>query len=316
MKVSCGIAAIAIYVFGLLAWLYGTTFYIKRQELNNWNTESNGLIMPRNSHVDLVIMGTSRARTFSRFANHERTEKILHSKVLNIARGGGAGVVPMAMELKWFYDRQNHAKTILYFIDPWVLYSHTWNEQNYMQNPYFFKEEPFSFDYASRVYANAGEIGLAKYLRAKLKSEWLLYAPLTERYDASRLEHPTKDGAAKRLSSLYDEDLKEVNFSRYSRKLSEIVALAEKHGTRLIFASPPTLLEEPGHERLLSYLRDLQKNHRLEVRDFCKCIQDPQFFADYDHLNTKGIEKILTEQIRPSLQSREVNAFSHSHLQL
>jgi hypothetical protein len=312
MKVSCAIAAIAIYVFSLLSWLYGTTEYIKRHKLNNWNTESNGLIMPCNSTVDLVILGTSRARTFSRFANHERTEKILHRKVLNIARGGGAGVVPMAMELKWFYDRHNHAKTILYFIDPWVLYSHTWNEHNYIANPCFFKEEPFSFDYAFRVYANSGELGLTKYLRAKLKSEWLSYAPLTETYDNSRLYGPTAEGAAKRISCLYDEKLQEANFTRYSKKLSEIVALAEADNARLIFALPPTLLNEPGQERLTNFLRDLQKTHRVEFHDFSKSITDPQFFADYDHLNTKGIVKILNEQILPSLHSKETNAITHA----
>lgn len=287
-----------------LLWLYGSTAYIKRQQFTNWNTESNGLIMPRGRDVGMLMLGTSHGRTFSRFSNHQRVEKLLGCDIVNLSRGGGAGVVPMLMDLKWFFDLGNRAKVVVYFIDPWVLYSSTWNENNFSLNCYFFKEEPFSFDYALRVLKSGGKRAVAKYVREKLRIEWLFYKAVSEPIDNGQVKFRDYDLIKRRMAALYDESLSEENFRKYSASLEELVEITTSHGSRLVFVIPPTLLtKEPGQDRLISFLEYLKSKYAISLFDFSESISDCKLYSDHDHLNTQGLIVFTKKYLHPALQN-------------
>jgi hypothetical protein len=302
MQPSRALLATALMPVVVLAWLYGTTAFVKRQVFNNWNTESNGLIMPRAQSVDMVLLGTSHGRNFSRFSNHQRTERLLHSEIVNLSRGGGAGIVPMLMDLKWFFDLGNRTQVVVYFIDPWVLYSSTWNENNFSQNPYFFKEEPFSFDYALRVLKSGGKRAVAKYVREKLRIEWLLYKPVSQPIDKTHVAFRDSALVKGRLAALYNQALSQENFRKYTAKLEELVQVSRSHDARLVFVVTPTLLaKEPGHDHMISMLKMLRTKYKTPFFDFSESIKEPHLYSDHDHLNTEGLELFISTHLKPAL---------------
>lgn len=207
----------------------------------------------------------------------------------------------MSTELKWFYDRGNKARLIVYCIDPWVLFSPTWNEYNFLINPVFYNEEPFSLDYAYRVLNAGGEQSLNKYVRAKMTLDWLNFTTSNKTIDDGVLHNPTQQAANKRISVLYDNQRNEYFFRRYSKILKQMIALARSKGSKFVLVSMPTLLSDPGHEQMRAYVRQFNTNNSSTYFDFSKCIEDRQYFSDYDHLNTKGIVKFVRDFLKPSL---------------
>lgn len=210
----------------------------------------------------------------------------------------------MLMDLEWFFDLGNQTKVIIYFIDPWVLYSNVWNENNFSLNAYFFKEEPFSFDQAFRIFKYGGQKALEKYFRERLKIEWLRYAPVNYKAKNDQcLTRSDPDKVKRRLAFLYCESAKESNFRKYSAKLEEIAMLSATNKAKLIFIVPPTLLgKEPGHETTIAFLNSLRSKYAVPFFDFSQSIKDPRFFSDSDHLNAEGVIVFVREFLRPTLK--------------
>src|SRR3989344_9671434 len=115
-----------LLVFGINAGLYLLIAYypVWRYDFSNGMTESSLLVIPEDGHFDMLFMGTSHSRVFSRSGNHERVENIMGRRLLNISKGGGhGGIVPEKLFLEMFFDRGNQAEEIVYFIDPWTFFS-------------------------------------------------------------------------------------------------------------------------------------------------------------------------------------------------
>lgn len=136
-----------------------------RYSFPNNATESNLLSMTKNTGYDLLFMGTSHARIFSRSKNDEIVEKILSKKMFNISKGGGhGGIFPEYLFLSRFYEEKNSAKDILYFIDPWTFYSSQWNEKNY-----FLEDEPVDFPFMTNaIKEGVNRSVIINYLQSKL----------------------------------------------------------------------------------------------------------------------------------------------------
>jgi len=66
-----------------------TTVFVKRNDFKNWQTESNLLIMPGDETHDLMFLGTSHARQFSRHNNHTKVSELLNTEFINLGSTDG-----------------------------------------------------------------------------------------------------------------------------------------------------------------------------------------------------------------------------------
>lgn len=79
----CLLSSIAIGLF--LPYLSNK---VERKGFSNHETESNLFFINDNENFDLLLLGISHARNFSRHKNHQRVEKILDKKFINLGQGG------------------------------------------------------------------------------------------------------------------------------------------------------------------------------------------------------------------------------------
>ncbi len=269
--------------------LAGAYLYLTQNwyEYNNWNTYSSLLPMKQNTKYDLLILGSSHGRVFSSFSNHERVENILKIKMLNLSKTAG-GLLPEKVLLKYFYDQGNSVSKILYVLDPQIFYSAKWNEDNY-----FLEDEPLylNFLWSARKQGLSDEV-LFNYIRSKFSFYWLSSrAPVVELYEETALSRIDLEAVKKRKEFLYSDGLKSEVFSTYSKMLKDLVVVASKHDSKIIFIYPPTLLGDlPGASEVATLIKSFKKDYDVEFYDFSGIIKEPKYYQDHDHLNTQGVE--------------------------
>ena len=265
-----------------------------RYDFANSQTESNLFVVRKKTHYDLLVLGTSHARIFSRTGNHERVEEILGASMLNLSTGGGRGVYASRIFFDYFLSRGNTAGTVVYFIDPWVLYSQKWNEDNDL-----FSNEPITPAFLSFIVrrgVNAATI--ANYLKTKVSWEWVRQSPKPDTENNIRLDGVDGEAVAKRVESLYPDGLESATFEKYRTELSVLTETANANNIRLVFIIPTTLLGDmPGEDALKQALDEMD----AEWYDLSNAITDPHLYYDHDHLNTAGIVAFTQKYLRPIL---------------
>lgn len=142
---------------------------------------------------------------------------------------------------------------------------------------------------------------MGRYIRAKFSLDWLNFTTDKKSIDNSQLRNPNLLAAKRRVGVLYDSGLKEHVFKRYAKKLEELTILANANDAKVMFVSLPTLLDEPGHDRLKQFIAELQSKHDVSSADLSNRISTPCYFSDYDHLNTKSIKLLLAEHLGPAV---------------
>lgn len=269
-----------------------------RYDFKNGGTESNLFLIPTGRRYDIVLLGTSHGRIFSRSGNHARVENILGASILNLSMGGGRGAYATRIFFDYFLRRGNTADTIVYFIDPWVLYSSTWNEENDL-----FSDEPITFDFLTFIIRRGVNVAtIANYLKTKISWDWVTRSPIPDTENANHLDSINNEAVARRIESLYPDGLSETNFRKYREELKAIMQTAKDRRVRLVFIIPTTLLGDlSGEDALKQTLAD----SGAEWYDLSNAVTDPRLYSDHDHLNTKGIVQFTEDYLRPILLRTE-----------
>lgn len=273
-----------------------------RYDYEQWETRSRLSIMPRNTEVDVVILGSSRAQVLSNYeARHKRLQKGFGANRHQHLRGYGSGIVPNAALLQHFYDRNNRAGTVIFCVDPYMFSSPVWNEDHvivYM--------EPFRVRFALRLFENGVGVGrLSLYLQSKFTKKWFTRGP--QGFPEPEYVRPkiTEERVKKRVDYLYQGGFSEERFRRYGKKLEEFIAWTKQYKTRLIFVQLPTLLgEEPAASHLNALLTRLRDEYPIEVYDLNDAFADIECFADHDHLSSEGIARFAQDYLRPILDGK------------
>lgn len=289
----CGFAVINAVIAGAVLAVIDSRYAFKQFE-----TDSVLLSMPRGEEVGVLVMGTSRARVLTRVrCNLECLERELGCKVFNIAVPFGGGIVPEKIYLSEFYGRGNRAHTILFFLDPFTMFSPQPN-----QDHRFVYYEPLR---PSMLLAMArSEIPFRRiliYVQSKFTWRWVSQTAGTVPCDFETVKRkPDPEKVRQRVESLYFDGLNEGYFQHYAQTLRDILEMAKQRGSRVVIALPPTLLgPQPGADRLMRQLDEFKKSYELEFYDFTGAIMDTELFSDYDHLNSPGVGRFVKEHLAP-----------------
>jgi len=277
-----------------------------RRSFQQWETDSILYVTPKNESYDFVSLGTSRARVFSEFKdNHDFVVRELGMKFLNLAIPFGGGILPEKMFLKHFFDRGNKTKAVVFFLDPFMMFSDGSNK--YHRFVYY---EPFRPRFLLELFRNGIPIQhIITYVRSKFGSYWFVRARVVKERDPRVAERKDTDieMERKRIDGLYPDGLDEGVFKRYCKDLLEILGMAKNHGARMMIIFAPTLLgPEPGARWVTKFLDTCKTDYAFEVYDYTNMIQDYGYFADHDHLNSRGFEFFVKQYLEPILRKQHV----------
>ena len=294
----------------LIQCVVGTAFFSsiyvweRRHAYAPYQTESILRVIPYQQNVDLLILGTSHGRIYSRNRNEEIVEGILQKRIVNASIGGGGGVIPAQVSLETFFARGNKTRYVIYFLDAWVFNSTKWNEDFFPMT----EEEPLEWDFFTRLLDHGfSRSVLLAYFRSKLTSRWLTMRPsagveLRREYLARR----DPEAVAKRLGVLYQGKTSEIVFQRYWQHVLTMAHMIANQNAQLLLIMPPSLLgTEPDTELLSKHVNDLVSRSfeggQMQVifKDFSTAIQDPHLYYDHDHLNSAGIQAITENYLKP-----------------
>lgn len=287
-----------IFIFIFINLIFGISILALtngNHDYKNWNTDSNLSIIESNKKYKFVVMGNSHGRIFSRGENHNAVREILSSDFLNISRSGGGGLLPNLIYLSYFYEKGNSAEKIIYFLDPYIFFSEIWNEKRY-----FASDEPFKFDFLLElVRYGVSYRSIINYLKSKYSIDWFLRD--YEMYDNQEksLHRVDKDAVRKRVESLYPDGLNKNAFRKYSSMFNELLDLAKKNNSEIIFLFPSTLLGElPGHDLVKNMLERKKLTYCFTYYDFSDAVPYPEMFYNHDHLNPEGIRYFTSNYLK------------------
>lgn len=298
------IQKILIFI-GLNAVLLGAALWYfsgqnRHLRLDNWETESNLLVVGENEHFDAALLGTSRGRVFSRDDNHQMFEEIIGQEVINLSKGGGGGLMPAELHLSFFYHRGNEADHIIYLVDPWVFFSPINNEEN----DFALRNEPFElFILWKLIRQGYPSNRISSYLQKIKEKDW----PAITKYPAPGLTESTLkvidqkkiDKARKHYLSKYIEN----GFEKYSPFVDAINALVKRNNGRITYVMLPMLIPDfPGMAQVDRKLKETaRQNGHVSYYNFADTMQDRRFFYDHMHFNKTGIAYFARNCLNPIL---------------
>lgn len=254
-------------------------------------------------HYDLLVLGTSHARSLTVDGNQQRVERILGKRMINLSKTGGAGPLWANIYLDLFYDHGNDVDTILYVVDPWVFASSVWNEA---LCAVLIHEEPLRIGMFREALVNRVDAKcLLLYARAYLLKDWTFDQCGSRDADEHVLSAVDDFAVAERVRVLYPGDGPREIKEEYLEDLSALVETGKRHGARIFLILPPTLL---GDIALMQEFKDalapLAQAAGIQWRDFSQAVTDPALYTDHDHLNSRGIEVFVRQYIRPLVNRR------------
>jgi hypothetical protein len=273
-----------------------------RRSFQQWETDSILYATPRNADFDFVCLGTSHARVFSEFkGNYDFIVRELGMTFFNLAVPFGGGILPGKMFLEYFFGKGNRTKSIILFLDPFMMFCDGSNRYHR-----FVFYEPFRPRFLTELIQNDIPIQqIITYVRSKFGRYWFARQPLVRERDPRVVKPKDNDAelAQKRTEILYPDGLEDATFRRYCADLVEILEMAKRHGSRMIIIFPPTLLgPELGAPWVLEFLDQCKSRFTFEFYDYTSALQDLSLFADHDHLNSKGVEHFAKKYLEPILR--------------
>ncbi|NNE30485.1 MAG: hypothetical protein HKN16_12675 [Saprospiraceae bacterium] len=261
------------------------------------NCESNLLPEIEEQNADVLFLGNSHARNFSRGGNHEKVESAFEKKIINLGQGRGiCGPNDQHFYLQYAINSNLTFDKVVYVISPPFLYGEHLDSST---NTFF--EEPLRLDffwsYLSYSAPNKAK-RLFHYLRTKWRPLWLGLEPKLDKRVHQSLVALDQEEVDAGFGLAYPNGLKEESFQSGIEKIERSISFAKDHGAEVLVIVTPTLFGDwPGQERLDQWGAD-QNSEGVVYRNFSSAISSPEMFYDHHHLNQKGI-LAFCEILRP-----------------
>ena len=296
-KLAIFLGVNAAILAGLLCFFSGRNRDVR---LSYAESESNLLTSGRGEHVPVVLLGTSRGRVFSRDGNHERVEKILGEKFVNLSKGGGGGLMPAEVHLSWFYHKGNTVDHVIYLVDPWVFYSSNSNENN----NFFLRDEPFEFFIFWKLLRDGYPITrLFAYLQMTSVTDWKKISkygdPGLDNLVLKAIDEKKTEDARKNYLEGFDRG----SFVAYGPVVSRINRMVREHGGKITYVMLPLLMKDfPGLTEVDAFLKEAAlREEGMDYINCASCMQETKYYYDHMHFNKVGVEYFLNTCILPIL---------------
>jgi len=276
------------------------TKYVERNHFNNWETESNLLFEKDHERKDMLLLGISHARNFSRHHNHERVEGLMNRSMINLGEGEGrGGVLNQYLHLKYFYAHGGETKQVVYFLTPVLLYEH------YLDiNPVVYEHEPLRPDF---FWLNMKEGSddrweqLFYYVRSKYSLDWRRTVPFAKSAMLDSLMALDSNTIKAGMKEAYVEELNNKTFDQDATIVEQTVALAKAHDAKVLIIIPPALFGHwPGHEATMQLVKGLATKYKCHYADLSESVKDPNLYYDHHHLNGKGVAWFVVHDWLPA----------------
>jgi hypothetical protein len=261
----------------------------------HWENDPDVFVIPSNQTYDMVFMGTSHAQVFTRYHNLAAVEDTLHKHFFNFAQPD-AGPVMENIYLQYFLQQHNHARTLVYFLDPHVFYYRKSNEDYYLL-PYGTLDASFL---KLLIQNHVGFTTIYSYIKTYASFKWFIKQPRIGVRDTRTFTGNLSNDTQIRIARFYPNGLDEHAFNVYQRVLNQITSTAEKQKMKVVFLIPPTLMRsEPGMKRMKKMLKEYRSKNQINYYDFSAVMTNPSFYSDIDHLNSNGVELFSKKYLTP-----------------
>lgn len=288
------VALLSLTAIFLFSWMYTSQFAYTNSE-----TEANLPVLKDSTEYDVLMLGISHARIFSRHRNHERFEEATGKSLINLSQGGGfGGLDNQLLHLKYFLSRGNSAEDMVIVLSPMLMFN-----RNTDRTRVAFEREPFDVHFLQFVAENGVENRyqqLGYYLRSKLFWTWITVRPTSlDRMD-KQIDRLDSAAMARTMPGAYPYGLEPAQFNDRSAVAESIFRVARENGMRVTVVMPASLFGKwPGHDETLAWLETVQYVYDLRVIDLSeRWVMRTEYFYDHHHLNTDGVMQAVDAVIQ------------------
>ena len=281
-------AGLVVALFSLLVSF--TSWFVSKKSFNHNQTESNILLTDSVQNYDILFIGISHARMFSKYTNHQNVQEILQSKIVNLGQGFGiCGPNELLFHLQYFYKNKNHTNSVIYVLSPPMLFS-----ENLTVNPKTFNMEPVRLDFLSNYLSFESEYKSRRifdYLRSKLYPSWINHRPIDMLEDTLVLEKIDSAEIKKGFDIAYNNGLDENRYNKSCLAIEKTIKLALENNSKFVFIITPAIFGKwPGHDQTLEFAKEMEVKYNVPCYDFSESVKELSYYKDHHHLNSDGVE--------------------------
>jgi hypothetical protein len=283
-----GIAAIALYI---------SSAVVESRDFQIYEGESNLFFIDKEQEYDLLFMGISHARNFSRSKNHIRLERTLNKRILNIGIGEGkCGVNEQHFYLKYFYQTNNKAGKLIYVLSPPMFFSKTLPVASNT-----FDAEPFKTGFFLRYLfypAQNKRERILSYIRSKFSKEWFEYRPWSLNANEAILDSIDWKAVGEGEKIVYGDSLDLRPFNESAEQVERSIELALKNRTEVLLIITPAIFGKwKGHNEVVEFGQRMALKQGVSFYDFSEVMTNPVYYSDHHHLNSRGIDFFTREYL-------------------
>jgi hypothetical protein len=287
------VAMLSLTGIFLFSWMYTSQF-----SYTNSETEANLPVLKDSTEYDILMLGISHARIFSRHRNHERFEARTEKSMINLSQGGGFGALDnQLLHLKFFLKNGNSANELVIVLSPMMMFN-----RNTDRTRVAFEREPFDPDFFRFVVENGVENRyqqLGYYLRSKLFWTWLTTRPTSlDRMD-KQIDGLDSSAMARTMPGAYPYGIDQMQFTDRSAVVESIFRVARENEMRITVVMPASLFGKwPGHDETMQWLETVRDPYNLRIVDLSdRWVMRTEYFYDHHHLNTDGVMQAVDSVI-------------------